>query len=560
MNRKIEEILPLSPLQQGMLFHALYDDEGADPYITQDVVELAGPLNVGDLKIASDALLVRYTNLKAAFIHNDVDKPVQVIPTTVKLPWSYDDLMELEVGDREAGYKRIADADYHRRFDLSRPPLIRFSLVRMAPEKHRLILTKHHILLDGWSYPILLKDLFALYATKGDASALPRVTPYREFLAWLKKQDHQASEAAWRDAFVGFNEPTRLAPSKPTTSVVPEVVRLQLSETSTKSLRDMARLRGLTLNTVIQGSWGILLSWLSGREDVVFGINVAGRPPELAGMERMIGLFINAVPVRVQLRQGDTVASLFTRLQREQTDLMAHQYLGLAEIHRATGLPELFDTIMVYENYPIEKMRRSPEEGLQVSLLGGRGGNTTHYPLSIVVAAEKEMRLIVGYRPDLFDRETVERLGERLIRLLEAAAADPDRRLGSIELLSTPERHQVLVEWNDTAHEVPQATLPALFEAQVARTPDATALVFEDTRLSYGELNARANRLARHLIDLGVGPETIVGLCLERSVEMVVALLAVLKAGGAYLPLDPDYPADRLAFMVEDAKPLCVLT
>ena len=511
--------------------------------------------------MAVRALLRRHANLRAGFLHQGLDEPVQIIPREVALPWQEVDLASLDRDTREAELVRILTEDGGRRFDPTRPPLLRFSLIRLAAETHRLVITKHHILLDGWSMPILLHELFVLYHARGDAGALPPVTPYRDYLALLKARDRSDAESAWRNALTGLEEPTRIAPARSTAQTDPERIVINFSRELTGSLVRQARSHGLTLNTVVQGAWGILLSRLTGRDDIVFGITIADRPPELPGVERMVGLLINTLPLRLQIRAGELIVALLSRLQEQQARLMPYQHLGLSDIQRLAGFGELFDTLLVFENYPIDQGGlQQIGSGLRITRAGGRGGDTSHYPLGLVVLPGSQLQLRLGYRPDLFDRATVEALGARLVRLFEAIASDPLRPVGGIEILAPAERAQLLEEWNDTAHAVPVATLPELFEAQAARTPDAVALVFEDTALSYAELNTRANQLAHLLIGEGVGPESIVALALPRSLEMVVGLLGILKAGGAYLPLDPDYPAERLAFMLEDARPLRLIS
>ena len=292
---------------------------------------------------------------------------------------------------------------------------------------------------------------------------------------------------------------------------------------------------------------------------MVFGTTVAGRPSEIAGIQTMVGLFINTLPVRVRLRPAEPLRELLTRLQDSQSQLIAHQHLGLAEIQRLMGLGQLFDTLVVFENYPVDRsVLEEPAAGFR--LISVEGHDATHYPLSLVAVPGKRLRLRFQYRPDLFEPPRIEAIGRRLMRLLEGVAADPNQRIGQIDILEQKERQQILVDWNDTACEVPNTTLPALFEAQVKRSPEATALVFEENILSYTQLNTQANRLAHFLIGEGIGPEDLVALALPRSIEMVVGLLAVLKAGGAYLPLDPDYPPERLAFMLKDAQPAWVFT
>ncbi|PLW73068.1 non-ribosomal peptide synthetase, partial [Streptomyces sp. DJ] len=284
----------------------------------------------------------------------------------------------------------------------------------------------------------------------------------------------------------------------------------------------------------------------------------SGRPPEIAGIESMVGLFINTLPVRVRLRPEESLAGLFGRVQEQQTRLMDHQHLGLNEVQRLAGLGELFDTLTVFENYPLDP------EGLELPGTGLRIGgvevnDATHYPVTLAVIPGDELTLRLDHRPDVLDGEAAERLAGRLVRVLEAVADDPDRPVAGVEVLEEAERTRLLVEWNDTARDVPRTTFGGLVEAQAARTPQNEAVVFDGGSLTYGEFNARANRLARLLVEAGAGPESVVALVLPRSVETVVAAVAVLKAGAAYLPVDPAYPAERIAHMIGDARPALVI-
>jgi non-ribosomal peptide synthase protein (TIGR01720 family) len=555
----LADILPLSPLQEGLLFHALYDEQGPDVYAVQLVLNLEGAFDEGRMKEAVGSLLKRHTNLRAGFLHRELEVPVQVIPREVTVPWESIDLSFLDVGEGEQRLQELLAEDWVQRFDLAQPPLLRFKLIRLATDRHQLVFTHHHILLDGWSMPVLLQELSVLYESGGDDTKLSRVTPYREYLGWLKKQDGAQARAAWQEALAGLEEGTRIAPSKPTRTVIPETFTLELSEEFTVEVSREARRHGLTLNTVVQGVWGILLGELSGREDVVFGVTVAGRPPELAGVEGMVGLFINTVPARLQLHPTEKLSAVLKRLQEQQAVLLAHQHLALPEIQRLAGVGELFDTLFVFENYPVDRDMLGGLAG-KIRISGGRGGDISHYPLALAVIPGRRLQLRLGYRPDLFERSSVEAMGKRLQRLLEAVAQDPEQRIGNVDLLDASERHQIVEEWNETAHEVAGTTVVELFEEQVEKSPDAVAVVFEEERLSYAELNGRANRLAHYLMEQGAGPEGVVGICLERSVEMVVSLLGILKAGAAYLPLDPEYPAERLRFMVEDARPVLIVS
>ncbi|HSB25045.1 MAG TPA: condensation domain-containing protein, partial [Burkholderiaceae bacterium] len=557
---RLEDVLPLSPLQEGLLFHALYDAHAPDVYTVQLELELEGGLDVAALEAAVQAVVARHASLRACFRHERLDRPVQVIVAGALAPWRLIDLSMHEEGERGRRLSELVAADRLTRFDLSAAPLLRFALVRLEAERHRLLLSSHHLLMDGWSAPVVVRELLELYRRRGDSAALPRLTPYRDYLAFVAGQDRPASLAYWREALSGLEEATRIAPADAgRAAVAPETLELALEEQLSGGLLATARAAGVTLNSLLQAAWGVLLGRLTGRDDVVFGVTVAGRPAELAGVESMVGLFINTLPLRLAVSPGEPLAELLRQTQERQSQLMAHQYVGLAEVQQAAGLGELFDTLMVFENYPVDRAGLAAAAG-GLRLGAVRGHDATHYPLSLMVRPGERLSLRLDYRPDLFDRGSVEALGQRLLRLLSGAVAAPDRAIGSLAILSERERATVLEHWNATARPVAPATLPELFAAQAARTPDAVALVYQDRRLSYAELEAHANRLAHHLRGLGVGPETVVGLCLERSPELVIGLLGILKAGGAYLPLDPGYPAPRLSYMLSDAGAAVLVT
>jgi amino acid adenylation domain-containing protein/non-ribosomal peptide synthase protein (TIGR01720 family) len=325
-------------------------------------------------------------------------------------------------------------------------------------------------------------------------------------------------------------------------------------------LHTFARSRSLTVNTVVQGVWAVLLGWLTGRADVTFGATVSGRPTELPGVERMIGLLINTVPVRVNVDFAEPFGTALARLQERQTDLLAHHHLGLTDIQRLAGAGELFDTLLIFENYPVDSDTLAVSDG-ELRVVNADSRDATHYPLTVLAAVSPDrMRITFSYRPDVLTEGKVNAFGARFVDLLSALIAEPERPVGRFDPLSATDRDNVLRAWNDTAHEVASARLPELFEAQVARTPDQPALTSGEHTLTYAELNERANRLAHLLVERGAGPDRFVALSLSRSENLLVAILATLKAGAAYLPADPEYPAERIAFMLDDAKPVLVLT
>ncbi|MET8974171.1 amino acid adenylation domain-containing protein [Streptomyces sp. NPDC004539] len=536
------DVLPLTPLQEGLLFHALYEHERGeqDVYVVQLVFELEGPMDADHLHSCAQALLDRHPNLRAAFRRRRGGQPVQVVPHRATLPWTQTDLTSAP--DQETAWSELLDTDREIGFDPTRPPLLRCTLARLSDHRHRLLVTHHHILLDGWSIAVLVRELLALYR----GTELPPVPPYRTFLQWLSSQSRTAAEQAWREALDGVTEPTRLAPPTPGAGQLAQA-RIELSEETGTALTAAARRLGVTLNTLVQSAWGLLLGRLTGRDDVVFGTTVSGRPPELPGVESMVGLFINTVPTRVRLRPAAPPAELLREVRDTYATLLDHHHLGLADIQRAAGVPELFDTLLVFENYPADLATSG--DGLR--LAGSSGRDATHYPVTLVALPGRRPRFRLAYRPDLFTAEWADATLARLVHVLTTMAAEPERPQGLIALQDRPCQAPL----------PPPAsrTLTDLWSAQVAATPDADAVLDHGTRLSYRELDRRAADLAGLLAQRGAGPEQVVGIALPRTAELVVAVLAVLKSGAAYLPLDPAYPAERLAYIVGDARPVVVL-
>ncbi|MCM2393017.1 condensation domain-containing protein, partial [Streptomyces albipurpureus] len=473
---KIEDLLPLSPLQEGIFFHSHYDESAADSYIVQVVASLRGNLDSGSLHSAVKSLLARHSSLRLRFRYRKSGKPIQMVMRDVELPWREVDLRGHAATGREMELDRLIADDRRQRFDLSQAPLLRCTLVRVADEDYRFVWSSHHILLDGWSNALLFRELFTIYGQLGDESTLQFVPPYRDYLAWIAGQDSEAAVTAWKEALANLDGPTRLASAESGgTDVLPERVSNRLSRELTDSLVGAARDSGVTLNTLIQFSWATLLARMTGRTDIVFGATVAGRPPEIPGIETMVGLFINTIPIRVRLDGATSVRDTLVQLQDEQARLMQHHHLGLAHLQRMTGLDELFDTVVAFENYPVESASSTALGGtVDVDDVSVR--DSTHYPLSLIVVPGERLELRLDFRVDSFDRAAVEVFAARLVRVLETVVADPRALVGDIDVLDPAERHQLLVGWNGTARVVSEAVLPQLFEEQAATTPDAVAV------------------------------------------------------------------------------------
>ncbi|NUP47729.1 MAG: amino acid adenylation domain-containing protein, partial [Catenulispora sp.] len=453
------------------------------------------------------------------------------------------------------------EADWQAGMDVGAESLLRFTLLRETPDRHVLLITAHHLLMDGWSEMLLLRELVQLYVADGDDTALPAPAPFRAYVDWLGARDRSGSEARWRAAMAGFDEPTLVAPNRELRAdIEPADVSAELDEAATAAVTAAARDFGCTVNTVVQAAWAVALSRHLGRDDVAFGTTVTVRPAELDGAEDMIGLLINTVPVRAELRPRDTFRDLVARLHAQRSGLADDDHLGLTEIQRVAGVPSaLFDTNVVFDNFPMNDYDLGVDSG-DLELSDFRYRDTSHYPLTLIVEPRQRMELRLHYRPDLFSADTMRAWARRVARLLAAAVAEPDRALDTIDLLDADELRRVLVEWNATGRAVPETHLAALFQEQAAATPDAPALTSRGRTWTYAELNARANRMAWLLIAAGAGPEDRVGVHLPRSLDAVAAMLAAAKAGAAYVPIDPEYPDDRVAFYLQDAAPRVVVT
>ncbi|SBU96706.1 amino acid adenylation domain-containing protein/thioester reductase domain-containing protein [Streptomyces sp. MnatMP-M77] len=537
-----------------MLFHALYDSDAVDVYTAQFVFGLEGTVSVPALHAAVGTLLRRHPNLRAGFLHEDLDEPVQAVAAEVPVPLEELDLVADSTGTAPDRLAAFLTADRTRRFDLTTPPLMRFTLVHTGPQQHRLVMTSHHILLDGWSMPLLVRELFELYAHGGDDSSLPRVAPYRTYLAWLAQQDRGAALDTWRTALEGLEAPTLLA-GRPTAAApgsgeLPESLVLDLDAATTELLRAMGRSHRLTLNTLIQGAWGLLLARLTGRSDIVFGTTVSGRPPEVPGIESMVGLFINTVPVRLRTAPGETLAALLTRLQESHGRLLGSQHVGLTEIAGITGVDALFDTLVVFENYPMdaEALRSAQRQLPGLSVTGFSGTDAAHYPLTLTVAPGDALRITFGYRAAALDRDEVARTVARLRHLLTTMAQGLDRPADTVPVLLDGERDTLLAMGRGA--DLPDGTtglsVPDAFARRADRHPDAVAVSGSGEPLTYQRLRLLSNDLATALTGQGTGAEQGVGILLSRSAALVTASLAALRAGAAYVPLDPSWPADRL--------------
>ncbi len=564
-NRLIENIYTLTPLQEGMLFHSLYEQAGGD-YVVQLVVNL-DHLNVAMFSDAWQKVVERHAILRTSFLWSGLDKPHQIVHTKVTAHIEHLDWSHLPKEKQEANLQTYLEQDRKRGFDLANPPLMRWSLIRLDSKTSQLVWSFHHILLDGWSTPIVLNDWLAFYqaSVDGTKAELPVAPPFSTYIAWLKQQSLEASEQYWRKHLRGFRTPTPLSMGKPGGRAVQQKEyadqMILLSKETTASLQAFARRHQLTMNTLVQGAWALILSRYAGESEVVFGTTNLGRPTDLGGVDSMVGLFINTLPVRVLFSEQVTVIDWLQSIQQEQSAIRQYEFTPLVDIQSWSEVPlgqALFDSILVFENY---MSGAKTNANTDMSLNAIQAVEQTNYPLTLVAAPGEELLLKLIYETNRFDQITMDKVLAQLIKVLESIMAQPTDHLSTISFITDEERHKLLVEWNATETEYARdAVMHQLFEAQVVATPDAEALIVGEERLTYAELNRRANQLAHYLRAQGIGSEVLVAVLMERTTEMIVAMMGILKAGGAYVPIDPAYPQERIGYTLEDSQAAILLT
>jgi acyl carrier protein len=425
---RVADVLPLTPLQQGLLFHAnAAHGLGDDVYAVQLDITLNGPLDPHRLRDAVHTVVTRHPNVAARFCER-FGEPVQIIPADPETPWRYVDL-SAGVIDIEEHIQQLSAAERTAVCNLAEQPAFRVAAIRTAPDRHRLVLTNHHILMDGWSLQILLREIFASYI----GHRLPAAESYRRFVSWLAGRDLGAAQAAWREVLAGFDIPTLVGPPDRIGVGPRDVKSFRVPEETTRALGELARSHHTTVSNVLQAAFAQLLCSLTGQHDVAFGAVVSGRPAEVTGADSMVGLMINTVPVRANITPTTTTTDLLEQLQNAHNHTLEHQHLALSDIHRIVGQERLFDTVFVYENYPTGTARLERVDELVITESNDR--DYYHYPLTIQAAPGRELGLRLQFRTDVFDAATVEELIEQFKRVLVAMTSDPTRRLSTGALL-----------------------------------------------------------------------------------------------------------------------------
>ena len=567
--KNVEDFYPLSPLQQGMLFHTMMAPD-SEVYVEQLSCTLRGELNGEAFRKAWQDAMDRHPVLRTSFRGEGLKEPLQVVHRTVPVHIRHYDWREMPPADQERRLNLLLEEERARGFVPSDVPLLRLALVRRGEDLHDFVWTYHHVLLDGWSVPMLLQEVFAQYQaiTQGEAFDLPARRPYRDYIVWLRKQSDSDAERFWREHMRGKTSPTVLGMLRPDAAQTGEAgarsleVEMSLPSTITSVLQNICRQQHITMNTLLQGVWAFLLGVYSGDDDVLFGVTVSGRPVDLEGSESMLGLFINTLPFKIHLDADQKFLVWLKAVQDRAVAMRQFEYSSLVDIQGWSDIPRgtpLFENIFVFENYPIQELEGRGESSLRIENI--RAPEQTNYPVTVVGGVGEELLVRIAYDSQRCGEDVAKRILGHFRTVLEQMAEDPALRLKDIQVVTGTERELMLNDWNGTAEDFGEKTCVAgLIEAQAERAPESVAVRIDGNAITYRQLNVRANRLAHFLQSAGVGPEDIVGICADPSIEVVVAVLAVLKAGGAYLPLDPGFPPERLRYMLEDARASYLLT
>jgi amino acid adenylation domain-containing protein/non-ribosomal peptide synthase protein (TIGR01720 family) len=554
--REIEDIFPLSPMQQGLLLHTLLEP-GSGIYVMQDHYRIDSALDPRAFVAAWEQVMAHHPALRAGFVWQFEGRLLQVIHKRVPSPVEYVDWSDVDATEQEQRIRELLRGERERGFDLGRAPLMRLRLFRLGTQRFHFVQSYHHVLIDAWCRSLLLADFFTVYrgAASGRSVSLAARPAYRDYIAWLERQDRAAAQRYWQSVLAGFEAATPLA--------IERLLRedaghssmadatLHLTPPETTRLGQTAQARKLTVNTLVQGAWAIVLSQYSGSRDVVFGVTVAGRPAELEGIQQTVGLFINTIPLRVRVPAPNTRQSVMGFLGALLADNLVarqHEHLRLIDVQNASDVPRgqpLFNSLFVFENAPLDASVR--DLGVELKVEFGDNRTHTNYPLTVVVVPGRELLLQLTYDERRFEAGDVQRMLEQLRRVVLAMAAEPEAMVAALPSVSADEARE-LEAWNATHREYPlDRGYAALFEAQARRTPERVAARCQGRIIRYAELDRQTNELGHVLAGLGAGRGDLIALLAERGLELLAMIVATFKAQAAYIPLDPKHPSERSA-------------
>ncbi|WP_139488493.1 non-ribosomal peptide synthetase [Brevibacillus dissolubilis] len=562
----VQKIYPLSPMQEGMLFHVLLEPTSA-AYLTQTEMRVRGAIDADLMEQSLNKLIERHEILRTVFVYQQIQHLRQVVLKERKGNILFENITHLPQDEQEAYLANYKQQDRQKGFDLAKDILFRMSILQTGEQTYRILISYHHIIMDGWCQGILFYELLQIYAARLGKQTLqlePSV-PYSHYIDYLKKQDKEEALDFWRHQLSDYSQQATL-PQKKKSSAPTEYHQQKhtftLDQQMTKHLNELAIRCQATLNTLMQAIWATILTTYSNTHDVVFGSVVSGRTPEVAGIEKMIGLTINTIPVRIQSQHPQTFQELVTSLQKQAFESEPYHYVPLYDIQSQTELKQgLFNHLFVFENYPMDVNWFQQAGAVGFTIEDADVGEQTNYDFNLIIVPGEQMSITFNYNALAYEEELVTQIEQHLLRVISAVTAHPGIGLHEIEMITQSEKEQILLDFNHTKAEYPrEKTIPELFAEQAERVPDEIAVIFQSEQLTYRELDKRSNQLAHVLRAKGVTRDALVAIMMERSLDMVVAMLAVVKAGGAYVPIDPAYPADRMAYMLEDCQARWILS
>jgi tyrocidine synthetase-3 len=555
----IEDIYPLTPLQEGFYYHWLSAPDSY-VYFDQTSYRVKGHLDREILEKSYQLLVSRHAVLRTLFTREFGDRPLQVVLKDLQVPFKF-----IEVNENKDNTEAYKAFDRSGGFDLHHQPSVRLTILGLAPDEFEFIWSHHHILMDGWCGSILIKEFFQIYYSlmQDLVPVLDKVYPYADYISWLMKKDLKSSLQYWKDYLSGYDTIRTLPLEAGNNGGRYEAQQLSftLGNETSKQLKNLCVKIGVTESTFIQTLWGILLSKYNDADDIVFGAVVSGRPAELTGIEKMIGLFINIIPVRIKDIGASTVMQLLQKVQHAAIDGVEHHYNQLADIQAETGR-NLFDHLMIFENYPVQEMVKQSISNNDLSLLSAEVFEHDAYDFSVIVVPGDGLTIQFSYNAESYRVEQMERLQQHFIRIIQQVLEKPQIAVSDIDYLTEEELHEQLVTFNETGEaKFPvDSTLHELFEKQVVLLSDQIAIVANGNRLTYHELNEKANQLGNYLrTNYRIVTNDLISIQLERNEWLVISILAVLKAGGAYVPMDPEYPRERINYMMTDSRCKIVL-
>ncbi|MCR8843450.1 amino acid adenylation domain-containing protein [Paenibacillus sp. SC116] len=555
---ELENAYALAPMQKGMFFHYLMNPQSGF-YIEQLKLDVTGGFYPDTFVRSFDYLVARHEVLRTSFVTEFNNDTIQVVFKQRNIPYYYEDISSLDTTERTAYIERYEAEDHEKGFDLLSDNLMRLAVLRTGKDTYHIVWSYHHILMDGWCVGIVMDEWLSHYRAlnNGQPIEIREAIPYSKYLQWLEKQPIDEGMSYWRSYLDGYAQQSSVpfGRSLPEAGYRYEERSFALGERETAQLKAAADRYMVTLSNLFLTAWGLILSRYNQVDDVVFGNVVSGRPTEISSVENMVGLFINTVPLRVKLSRSSTFAELMKNVQQESLQSQQYDYCPLADIQAESSLKQrLFDHIVVFENYPLQEIGDSVSSDLGFTITDASVSEQTNYDFNVNVEIGTCLRITLSYNRNVYSEQSIERIEGHLQTVLMQVAANPDKLLAELNLLTKEEQVQLLEEF-DMYQETETINVPfhPFIEAQAAKTPEHIAVVYKETKLTYRELDSAANRLARTLMAAGIGRESLVGILAERSAEMVVAILAVWKTGGAYVPIDPDYPEDRIEFMLQDS-------